>query len=318
MAKIKSNDHNTYMPVCRICGSKKTILKYVKEKYKYYQCPDCLILFLHPIPSKKSLDMYYQKEFRYTAGLAEEKRLKQKATEIVDRLTELNPSGKSLLDIGSGYGVFLQEAKNHIQEITGIEPSKSLYNYSASYVKEHMMNIDFQTFLKKNRAKFDFITLIHVIEHLPDPKKILRQIISLLKPNGVLYIETPNIDSRLYYSEGKNYTFLTPPDHIYLFSPFAFQEMIKNSHNIRIQNISTSSHPEHFMGILKRKWRITDGKSQINTQLQKSNKEIQPAPGIKIIKYYLFDKIIAPLCTPLLNTRNKGSILEIYLRKIPV
>jgi len=318
MAYYKPADTISSMPVCKICGFEKTVLEHKKNKFSYYRCGNCQTLFISPTPSVKSLEMYYQKTFTYTAGIAGEKKIGTMAATIMDNLMSLNKNGQSLLDIGSGYGVFLGEAKKYIKNVTGLEPSKSLYNYSKSYIRKHMMNINFDGFLRYNRQKYDFITLIHVIEHLPDPKKVLGQIISLLKPNGILYIETPNIDSYLYYSEKENYTFLTPPDHVWLFSQKSFKKLLKGVRDVKIEKLSTYSHPEHLMGFLKSIFHPKGGqvqKLQPNLFHPKDDNDSEKINKMKSAKYYLFDKILSPIFTPLLNIGNKGSILEMYLRK---
>lgn len=308
------------MSLCHLCKS-KTKLLYNLSNFHYFFCSNCTTLFLHPIPKEKEIKTYYKKSFKYTAGEVEEKRIRSRSKKILKKLKEMNPDRTTLLDIGSGYGYFLEEAQTNGFVVIGTEPSKSLYNYSESNVKKYILNADFDDFIKKSKTKYDFVTLIHVIEHLPDPKKTLKQIVSLLKPDGILYIETPNINSWLAKIEKENYTFLIPLDHIWLFSLQSFRELLRNFHNVRIQNISTYSYPEHFMGILKNKLRVKSEKLKvINENLKLDIDSKLKIKNLKFIKekinYYLFDKIIAPICTPLLNIGGYGSILELYIKKI--
>lgn len=309
------------MPLCHLCKS-KTKLLYNLGRYHYFFCCNCTSLFLDPIPKEKEIETYYRKRFEYSAGLSEEKRIRSRSTKIIQKLLSLHPHGKTLLDIGSGYGYLLEEAKKNNLNITGVELSKNLY--VQSFNRLYTNSIYNQTFkeyaIKHKNIKYDFITAIHVIEHIPNPLQFIRQASQLMNRNGILYIETPNFDSWLTKSEKENYTFLTPPDHIWVLSKFSMIRIIEKIKQLNILRISTYSYPEHFMGILRRKLplqgkQITNNKLQINVKSQILNDKIHFTTEIKKIKYCILDKIIAPLFTPLLNIGAYGSILELYIRK---
>jgi len=294
---------------CRNCSSKNVKLFHRVDKYSYYKCYHCQTLFLHPQPTKKKLDLFYKKNFNYVAGQVEEKRIRQRARIILKKLQRLNPHGKTLLDIGSGYGFFLDEAKKFGLKTIGIEPSKKLSNVSIyRYIDTDIYQGTFEQYIRRlKNTKYDFVTAIHLIEHLPDPFQFIRQTSQLMNKNGILYIETPNLDSHLFRAEKENYTFLTPPEHLWIFSKKSFQTIIKNNTQLKIITTSSYSYPEHFMGIVKKKLQITNDKLQINFKYQNTNK--------KIVKYILFDRIIASILTPFLNQGIYGSILELYIGK---
>jgi len=164
--------------------------------------------------------------------------------------------------------------------------------------------------------------------------------VKLLNTRGILYVETPNLDSHLFNVEKYNYTFLTPPDHIWLFSQKSFRYLFHKISRIQMEKISTYSYPEHFMGIIKNlinQNRSADiRKNQMLDNSDKSDRSdlsgLSDASGIRLsptfrsfpnysemtlknAKYYLFDRLLSPLLTPFLNLGNNGSILELYIRK---
>ncbi len=308
------------MPKCEICRHKKTKFFHKINNFSYYFCRNCGTLFLNPKPSQKFLENYYAKKFAYSAGEENEMLIRQRAISILTKLKHLNPKGSSLLDIGSGYSFFIDEAKKLGFEVKGIEPSKELFRNSVNYLTEFVNHETFEEFYLKNRnKKFDFITLIHVIEHVSNPIDTINKAIKLLKPRGILYIETPNLDSHLFYSEKYNYTFLTPPDHLWLFSQTSLKKILTKIPDIQIEKINTYSYPEHLMGIIKRKFQLSKSKFQTNSSIQRTNstnlKNLNLKFDSKFIKYIVLDKFLAPLLTPLLNIHTKGSILELYIRK---
>ncbi len=58
----------------------------------------------------------------------------------------------------------------------------------------------------------------HIIEHLNDPRKFVREIFRILKPGGTAFFETPHFSCRVAYSE---------PEHKLFYSYFMFDELLK-------------------------------------------------------------------------------------------
>ncbi len=313
------------MPICEICKHRKTKFFHKIDKYIYYECLNCNTLFLQPKPTLSQAKNYYAKIFKYADGEMNEIRIRSRAKLILKNLKNIYPTGKTVLDVGSGYGYFLDEAKSFGFKILGIEPSKTLYSISIKHLIEKIFLTDFSHFYARNRnKKFDFITIIHTIEHLVNPAETISQALTLLNKDGLLYIETPNLDSHLFNAEKYSYTFLTPPDHIWIFSQKSFDFILTNIPKIQIEQISTYSYPEHLMGIIKRKLKnqISNLKAnndfQVNMDSKKTISNFENwdwENNWKFIKFILFDKLFAPLFTPLLNLGAKGSILELYIRK---
>jgi len=301
-------------PLCRY----QTKLFHVLERFSYYLCSNCLTLTMNPLPSDQYLNKYYQKEFDYQTGLSQEKSIRKRSKIVLKKLKKLNPQGQTLLDIGSAAGFFLDEAKKAGLQTTGIEPTK---HFNISIYQNKIYNITFdEYFISYKNNCFDFITAIHVIEHLKNPKEFLFQALSLLNQNGVLFIETPNLDSHLFWKELKNYTFLTPPEHLYIYSKKSFNYLLSKS--AQIVNASTYSYPSHFMGIIKKsKIQLSPSlKLRRASKIQKfehSNLEFiwDLEFMISNLKFLVFDRFFAPLFTPLLNIGGKGSILELYIKK---
>lgn len=289
-------------------------------------CHSCLTLFVDPQPSAKTLDAYYQNNFDYSTGKANEKIIRTRAQEILKICNPkvCNPKGSmrlnigdfKILDIGSGYGFFLDEAKKEGYNVQGIEPNKKLAHDLINQSIKSIYYGTFEEFYKKSvNMKFDFITIIHTIEHLRDPKKIIKMACDLLSEDGVLYIETPNLDSHLFYREKQDYTFLTPPDHLWIFSRKSFEYIIPK--NYEVFKISSYSYPEHFMGILKsiyRKKSLEYLSKNISNQGADNDKKKRFTLKQKI-QIFLFDRLLARLFYRLLNLKYHGSILELYIRK---
>ncbi len=302
---------------CKICHSHANFFC-KKNNFLYYLCQNCQTLFIHPLPDQKQLKKYYQQEFDYLNDQTQQKTVKLQAKKIINKFIKLLPTGKTLLDIGSGYGFILQEAEKKGIKSIGLEPSKKLCFFTKHQLKLKVFNLSIEEYLDRfKNQKFDFISLIHVIEHLHNPKHILQLLPKLLNNNGVIYIETPNLNSHLFKVEKKDYTFLTPPDHIWIFSLKSFKFLLKKDPPLKIIKSSTSSQPEHFTGILKKLLKSKKKPQTIPCQkfIPKTSLKRNPKNMIKKLKFALIDRLISKLLYKSLNCFNYGSVLELYIRK---
>ncbi len=115
----------------------------------------------------------------------------------------LPPSGSKVLDIGTAGGAFLDAAKQYGYDAYGMEPSMDLVERG----KVRGLNIEQGTIENHDfdAGSFDMVCLWDVIEHLPDPKIALVEIKKLLKPNGILLINFPDIGTWQAKLAGKKF-----------------------------------------------------------------------------------------------------------------
>jgi len=126
------------------------------------------------------------------------------------------PGESRLLDIGSGSGRLLKLARSAGWVAMGVEPDPS----AAAVAREGGIEIvaaDVGELPAAMDGSIDRIVLSHVIEHVYDPGALLRHCRRLLKPDGVLWLETPNLDSAGHEVFGADWRGLEPPRHLVLF-----------------------------------------------------------------------------------------------------
>lgn len=299
--------------LCPICQSVTTEYYAKRDAFSYHHCTQCNHVFLFPRPTSSALHDLYTGDYEFRVNAIAKARFEELAGTILRRMKKINPRGKTLLDVGAGYGTFVEMGLKHRLKAIGIEPARNLYRQAKTKLGNKIIHTDLRGYMKRNSKLFDFISLIHVIEHVENPTETLSTLYGLLEPNGVLYVETPNIDSILSYTEKSNYTFLTPPDHLNLFSPRSFKTLL-TSLELPLKDVySTYSYPEHFVGILRSlKSQIFHNHVSAATSTQKTNK--MNSDTVSDLPF--FDRVVAPLFTPILNIGNRGSILQIYLQKM--
>lgn len=123
--------------------------------------------------------------------------------------------GARLLDVGFGDGAFLEHARSAGWRVMGVDPDPVTVASARARGLDAYQG-DLHT-LPAQPESFDAVTLSHVIEHVYDPRRFLQQAYRLLKPGGLAWIETPNLDSDGHRRFGASWRGLEPPRHLVLF-----------------------------------------------------------------------------------------------------
>jgi 2-polyprenyl-3-methyl-5-hydroxy-6-metoxy-1,4-benzoquinol methylase len=141
--------------------------------------------------------------------------------ERFEKTIEIVGSGKNVLDLGCGLGVLSLEIAFQGNDVVAVDADCNLINeasrYSDKYLKERKINNVY--ILKCENGEelslpdesFDTVLIEEVLEHVPNPMKIIKEAIRVLKKGGILIISVPN--------EGN----LPDPDHINIFSKSYFE-----------------------------------------------------------------------------------------------
>lgn len=140
----------------------------------------------------------------------------------------------SILDVGCGDGSLLKFLKELGWETYGIE----LQGSASRYAREVLgINVFSGRLEEANypEESFDIITLLHVLEHLPDPSAILRRSHTLLRKNGLLLIEVPNFGSFEAHIFRSKWVGISAPLHLYHFTPSTLQMILRRCGYIPVE-----------------------------------------------------------------------------------
>lgn len=145
------------------------------------------------------------------------------------------PNRNKLLDVGCGNGDFLVRAKHAGWEVYGLDFDAKALNLTSN----RGINAFCGTLENANLAEesFDVITMSHVIEHLHDPLNLLKQCYRLLKPEGTIWIATPNISSFLHSRYGSNWVHLAIPSHLILFNKTSLFHLLNEAGFIKTKQL---------------------------------------------------------------------------------
>ncbi len=122
-------------------------------------------------------------------------------------------ANRRVLDFGCGAGGFLHRARSLAAAVAGVEPERR--------VREHWgADLALYGSLAEAGEGYDLITAFHVVEHLPDPRAMLRELAERLKNGGRLVIEVPSSEDALLtlYANDAFQRFTYWSQHLYLFN----------------------------------------------------------------------------------------------------
>lgn len=197
---------------CPVCGS--------PDRTPYFpaadviQCMACDLLYVSPRPTAAAIAAFYCAPGRYDRWDAEPGRdaMWRRRLAVVGRLT---PRGGRLLDVGTGQGDFAAAAASSFDvETTEISSEGARIARERHGLAVHRGSL---LDLGLPAARYDAITLWHVLEHVPNPGEVAAECGRLLKTGGVLAVAVPNADehwqlTRRLWSEALRFARGLPPE----------------------------------------------------------------------------------------------------------
>lgn len=263
-----SQNNASSCPVCAGSGKHdfygKDLMFNGERLFDYHHCQACGLIYQNPIPSGEEIAGFYPDSYSIYSEPAQpwfppralrtlrdklgysHLEVKESAFERLlpgEAVPEVAPfvRGGKALDIGCGNGEFLLRLQSIGWDCQGVE----FNDKAVGICRSHGLQV-FHGDLKSAgfaTESFDFVTANHLVEHVPDPHELMREIARITRPGGHVLIRTPNSESLGRSWFGTWWFANDVPRHLMLYAKNNLQ-MLAAGHGLQTKMITTPVKPK--------------------------------------------------------------------------
>lgn len=202
---------------CPLCKNRAVFL-YTIDRFSpplpIYRCEVCGHQMQHPLP--KNPDEYYKDS--YYSGAADFSYRDERKTSAFDAMVHrarLRTIARHVappadfLDLGAAFGGLVQMANNFGYRAKGLDVS----SYAAGEAQKRKIPVEAGIFARSEpiaQERFDILTMIEVIEHIANPQELFATLQTVVRPGGLVVIQTADFDGWQAVSQKENYSYYLP------------------------------------------------------------------------------------------------------------
>ncbi|HOK37217.1 MAG: class I SAM-dependent methyltransferase [Bacteroidales bacterium] len=243
---------------CEICSEDKieNFTQFLPNaKVKLVKCNSCGFVFIPQNTRNKIEYSNYRDEEVLKSVRAANNYVRFRRHKLRIKLIKKFKNSGNLFDIGVGWGHFAYTAKKMGFDVDGIEISETMHHYATNDLNLRIEKGSFYEIPIKENF-YDIITLWDVLEHLEKPLEVLKKANRMLKDDGIIVIQVPQIDSKVAKIQKEKWPMLSV-EHINYFSKSTIKLALEKS-GFKILKFKTSYELKLFLmftvlPLLKRK-----------------------------------------------------------------
>lgn len=203
-------------PRCPVCTSAGASAFERFEPFRLLRCPECDLVFAEPMRAmsgeeyaQQYADGGHHDDFVTQLGIGHRRFLRSHRRQ--------GRRGATLLDIGCSTGLFVEAARRAGFLAAGVEHDAAAVRAGRELFPQiDVTQGELASFVAaRPDARFDFVTMFEVVEHVADPRGLVAQATTLLRPGGTLVVFVPNRNrTPRLYAEMVERGADVPPHHL--------------------------------------------------------------------------------------------------------
>jgi 2-polyprenyl-3-methyl-5-hydroxy-6-metoxy-1,4-benzoquinol methylase len=227
---------------CNLCGADDSELLFhapvrpdqaglfARDVWNVVRCKHCHLIYVNPRMNATALEKFYSfdnpTDMAFVQGwFIENADLQQTTWKRLLRLIRCDCPSGSVLDVGCGAGSFLSAARDMGYQVLGQEVAPHFIDYCRTQIGLKVLEGELET-LDLEPASFDCVTAFDVIEHHPDPLRLLHAMRRLLKPGGFVILSTHDIGNLFARWYGARWRYIAPIGHLTYFTQETLGRMV--------------------------------------------------------------------------------------------
>ena len=232
---------------CPLCLATRTtffatgtdfLFETTRKTFDLHSCGECVCLFLEPMPGAEEIAAFYPTQYwwdRSPGGALRKLEATYRRLALVDHVsfiaraarTTVPSGGARILDVGCGPATVLGLLKEKGFDVSGVDLSARAAEIAA---RDFGIDVAVGSVQEANfpSDEFDVVVLLHVLEHVPNPRDVLTEIFRILKPNGRVVLQVPNIDSLQFSFFGIRWYGLDVPRHLIDYSRSSVLRLLRS------------------------------------------------------------------------------------------
>jgi 2-polyprenyl-3-methyl-5-hydroxy-6-metoxy-1,4-benzoquinol methylase len=294
------SEHN-----CDWCGSDqytvifqgKDLLMEKPGVFQFVRCDNCGLQRQNPRLNWSDLVTYYEDGYlphidkdKVSRGDKKEKFVNRYGLWKRVKFISKNKSFGKWLDVGCGAGRLLQEASRwNNWQLVGLEPIAEVAHHTSEKLNITVHPFPFEQLDETENSKFDIITMMDVLEHLPLPTHSLNHVSNLLKDDGVFIFSIPNyhsIDRRIFKKYWIGYDL---PRHLYVYPHDILRKMLSEAGMSLIDSkCIAGTHAAFFLSL---RFYNQKAQSKLLSNVLKIENRIFPWRLLTLLPFWIIDKL---------------------------
>ncbi|MBL8020647.1 MAG: class I SAM-dependent methyltransferase [Leptospirales bacterium] len=230
-ARKRKPNGQVICPICRETPLPLYKIERFSPQLNILRCPSCALQMQASLPPRLE-DLYTEGYYSGNAGYTYKDERKQERFERyvwkarLERIREFVPAPADFLDIGCAYGGLALEAASMGYSAQGLD------------ISEHAVQEARKRGLKAKQGRLtdelfgprsiDIATMIEVIEHLEQPRESVAALSRMIRPGGLLVIQTANFNGQQARQGGSDYHYYLP-GHLFYFSKSNLTRLLKEN-----------------------------------------------------------------------------------------